>query len=248
MLTSKQHMNTWRISFLIIATLVEFNMNSQIYLDNHFHILKDKSIATYYRIIDSTENDIVEKTYFINDTIYQIIHYSTNGFRKQNGKHYEYYESGKLKYDIDYANNKLNGYVRGYFENGNKRRVDLYKNDTLIEGKCFTHEGFDTSHYIYSKTATYKGQNLEGFRRFVASKVKYPKIAIENKIQGRVVIEFSVNSKGEVGEINVIDSPDDSLSVAAKSAIVKSELWEPCIYEGKKAKQMFIIPIIFSFK
>ena len=107
--------------------------------------------------------------------------------------------------------------------------------------------GFDTTYYVYSRHATYKGQNLEGFRRFVASKVKYPPLAVENWIQGRGVIEFSVNSRGEVVDLNVIESPDDMLSQAAIKAIKKSELWEPCVYEGKKAKQSFYIPIDFSF-
>jgi len=234
-----------KIILLLIVNILVNNLKSQIYFDENFHEIKNKIGANYYRIIDSTQNDLVEKTYYINDTIYGIIHYLKTNKNIRQGKTYEYYESGKLEYDIDYSDNRLNGFVKGYFENGNKRRIDYYKNDTLVEGKCFTDNGQDTSYYIFRKNASYKGQNIEGFRRFVARKVKYPTDAAYAGIQGRVIVEFSINTKGELVDIFVVNSPNDLLTQSAIKAIKKSDLWEPGIQEGKKAKQKFVIPIDF---
>jgi TonB family protein len=231
--------------FIFIVFLI-FDLKAQIYYNEHFQELKNKSGASYYKTIDSTENEIIEKTFYINDTINEIIHYSKSKDKMRQGKSLYYYENGKIKYDIDYSSNKLNGYLKGYFENGNKRRIDFYKNDTLIEGHCYTENGSDTAYYIYQKNASYKGQNLDAFRRFVARKVKYPTEAAMYGIQGRVIVEFCVNSKGEVVDINVVSSPNVLLSQAAIKTIKKSDLWEPGIQEGEKVKQKFVIPIDFK--
>lgn len=178
------------------------------------------------------------------DSIYEITHYSKT--KEKNGKDYKYYSSGQLKYDIDYRNNKINGYLFGYFENGNKRRVDYYRNDTLIEGKCYTENGLDTVYYVFQKNATYKGKNVDYFRKFVSRKVKYPYEAILRGVEGRVIIQFGVNSKGEIVDIKILKSPDDLLSQSAIKAIKKSHRWEPAIQDGKKVKQIFVIPIDYS--
>lgn len=231
---------------IITGILLTCNLKSQVFYDEHFHKVNNKIDASYYRQIDTTESEIIEKTYWINDSIYEITHYARLGDRIKQGKNYQYYKTGKLKYDIDFSDNKLNGVLRGYFENGNIRRIDYYKNDSLIKGNCYSLNGSDTTYYIYMKNANYKGQDLEGFRRFILTKLKYPPLAIENNIQGKVIVEFDVNSRGEVENIYVVESPDDLLSKEAIRAVNKSDIWEPCIFEGKKARQRFAIPIYFN--
>jgi TonB family protein len=237
-----------KIIILLAGLLLASSLKSQIFYDEHFHKLLNETGASYYRLSDTINNEIIETTYWINDSIYEITHYTTSSYRLRHGKNYQYYKSGKLKYDIDFSNNKINGTLKGYFENGNIRRIDNYKNDSLIEGKCYTKDGLDTAYYVYLKNASYKGQNLEGFRRFVSSKLKYPRLAIENNIQGKVLIEFDVNSKGEIVDIFIVESPDDLLSQAAIKALNQSDLWEPCIGEGKKARQKFTMPLYFSLQ
>ena len=223
-------------------------LQSQVYFDAQFHKLNNKNGASFYKITDSTDNEIVVKTYFINDTINSISHFKNSKIRERQGKNYQYYQSGKLKYDIDYENGKLNGFLLGYFENGQKRRVDFYKNDSLIEGKCYTTNGLDTVYYIHEHSASYKGQNLEGFRRFVLSKLRYPAKAARKGIKGRVILEFCVNSKGYVVDIVVIKSPDDLLSQSAINALKESDIWTPGIQEGMNVKQKFTIPIDFKLE
>src|ERR1035437_4064625 len=59
----------------------------------------------------------------------------------------QYYSNGQLKYEKNYFNNKLHGVFKGYFDNGNIRRVDYYKNESLLNGKCYTKNGVDTNYY-----------------------------------------------------------------------------------------------------
>ncbi len=234
-----------KISTVFFLLFITLHGEAQIYLDNSRSKVERKEDATYYLVLDTVENIITEKRYLINDTLVEISHYAITSDKLKEGKNCRFYDSGKLQYDIDYSQGLLNGYVKGYFENGNLKRNDLYKNDTLIEGKCFTVDNRDTAYYIFERQASYFGRGLEGFRVFVTKTVRYPAQAHRNGIQGRVLIQFAVNSKGKVVDVKVIESPNSLLNNAAIDAVMASGTWEPAIQEGRKVKQQFVMPIIF---
>jgi len=237
-----------KIICILTLLFICLKSGAQVYFDEHWNKIDDKSKATYYELIDSSATEIIEKIYFINDSLYKISHFSGLKDKKKNGKCYQYYRNGKVEYDMNYLDNNLDGKFLGYYENGNTRRVDFYKNGKFLNGNCYTKSGLDTTYFIYEKSASYKGGGIASFQRFVMKQVKYPEIAAEKGIQGKVKVEFCVNSKGQVCDVKVIESPNYYLSKSALDAVLKSEFWEPAIQEGKRVKQKFVIPINFSLR
>ncbi|MBQ5635917.1 MAG: TonB family protein, partial [Alistipes sp.] len=59
---------------------------------------------------------------------------------------------------------------------------------------------------------TFQGGDLNTFRNWVQSKVRYPQIAQENNISGRVFLMFVVERDGSLTNIQVLQTPDTSLS------------------------------------
>jgi TonB family protein len=227
--------------FLIFAS---FNVQAQVYDYENFLEIKNKtSFRTELKVVGSL---FVKKIFYDNDTLCQVIHFSDYAKQKKEGKIYEYYKSGKLKYEISYQNDMLNGPVTGYFENGNIRRQDIYNNDVLVEGKCFTEDGRDTTYYIFKKKATFGKANLEVFHTYAMVNVQYPGDAAEENISGTVVLSFVINTDGNIEDIQVVKSPDWRLTKAVKDVILKGGKWEPAIYEGKTVKQRITMPIIFN--
>jgi hypothetical protein len=53
----------------------------------------------------------------------------------------EYYPSGKLLYERNYINDKLEGIARNYYENGEYKYIDTYKDGKKINRKAYTEEG-----------------------------------------------------------------------------------------------------------
>ncbi len=234
-------MNLGIIFFLILCLKSE----AQVYYDSTFNKLPDRNNAAYYKIADSTESVKTVKTYYITDTLKDIEYFTGLNYNICNGKFLSYYKNGKLKYEINYLEDKRNGEFRGYYENGNLRRLDNYKQGDWTNGICFTQNGKDTTYFVYEKSACYEKGDLIGFRNFVVKHLKYPEAAARRKIQGKVVVQFIINNKGEVVDIKVKESPDELLSQAAVKAVAASRKWEPGIQEGKKVKQLFSIPIDF---
>ncbi len=101
---------------------------------------------------------------------------------------------------------------------------------------------------IVEEQASFRGGSVVDFRNWVQKAIKYPTTAQENNIQGKVYIQFAVNSKGEVCDVKVVRPVDPSLDNEAVRVITSSPKWEPAKQRGTKVKQQFTIPITFVLK
>ena len=93
---------------------------------------------------------------------------------------------------------------------------------------------------------TFQGGDLSKFRNWVQSNVKYPQIALENGIQGNVVIKFVVEKDGKLSNIQVLQSPDKTLSDAAVQVLQKSPKWKPGKQRNKPVRVTYTLPVSFK--
>jgi TonB family protein len=75
----------------------------------------------------------------------------------------------------------------------------------------------------------------------------YPETARKEKVTGLVVLETIISDTGKVEDITVVDSPDERLSEAAKTA-VKQWIFEPALCEGEPVGVYFNLTIKFALK
>ncbi|HAH23090.1 MAG TPA: hypothetical protein DCL77_04890 [Prolixibacteraceae bacterium] len=101
---------------------------------------------------------------------------------------------------------------------------------------------------IVEEQASFMGGDVKTFSDWVAKNIKYPVVAAENGIQGKVYVQYAVNSKGEVVDVKVVRGVDPSLDAEAVRVIQSSPKWEPAKQRGNKVKQQFTIPIAFVLK
>ena len=114
-------------------------------------------------------------------------------------------------------------------------------------------EEIDESEEIFTvleDPATFQGGGIAEFRKWVMEKMKYPQIALENGIQGNVIIEFVVDEEGKIGRMKVLQSPDPVLSEAAIKVLEDANKlkrgWKPGKQRGKAVKQKFVLPVSFK--
>jgi len=101
---------------------------------------------------------------------------------------------------------------------------------------------------VVEEQASFQGGSVDQFRDWVTKNLKYPTIAIENGISGKVYVQYAVNSKGEVVDVKVVRGVDPSLDKEAVRVIQSSPKWEPAKQRGTKVKQQFTIPIAFQLQ
>jgi protein TonB len=83
------------------------------------------------------------------------------------------------------------------------------------------------------------------FRKYIAANLQYPDIAAENGIGGRVIVQFIINSKGNVVDAKVVSGVDPALDKEAMRVIMSSPAWTPGKQRGKPVKVIFTFPINF---
>ena len=95
---------------------------------------------------------------------------------------------------------------------------------------------------------TFEGGDLNTFRQWVQSRLKYPIVAQENNIQGRVVVTFVVGKDGSVTRVQVLASPDKSLGEEAVRVIESSPKWTPGKQRGNPVQIRFNLPVEFKIQ
>ena len=85
--------------------------------------------------------------------------------------------------------------------------------------------------------------------KYLSENVKYPVIAQENGIQGRVICQFVVNKDGSIVDIEVIRSGGDpSLDKEAVRVIKSMPKWKPGKQRGKAVRVKYTVPVNFKLQ
>lgn len=103
-----------------------------------------------------------------------------------------------------------------------------------------------TPFVIVEEMPTFGGGDINEFRiNYVQKNLKYPDVAAENGIQGRVIINFVVEPDGRVSNVKVVRGVDPSLDKEAVRVVSASPKWKPGKQRGKPVRVQYTIPIIF---
>ncbi|MGL5787728.1 MAG: energy transducer TonB [Bacteroidales bacterium] len=84
--------------------------------------------------------------------------------------------------------------------------------------------------------------------QYLAKSVKYPVIAQENGIQGRVICSFTINKDGKVVDPVVVRGVDPSLDKEAIRVINAMPAWKPGKQRGKPVRVKYTVPINFRLQ
>lgn len=84
--------------------------------------------------------------------------------------------------------------------------------------------------------------------KFMSENIKYPVIAQENGIQGRVICQFVVNKDGSIVDVEVVRSVDPSLDKEAMRMIKSMPNWSPGKQRGKSVRVKYTLPVNFRLQ
>jgi protein TonB len=84
--------------------------------------------------------------------------------------------------------------------------------------------------------------------KYLAGSIRYPVIAQENGIQGRVTCAFVVNRDGSVVDAEVLRGVDPSLDKEALRVIGLMPKWSPGKQRGKPVRVKYIVPVTFRLQ
>ncbi len=98
---------------------------------------------------------------------------------------------------------------------------------------------------LVEKWAMYPGGE-KGISEHINTELKYPDQALEDSIQGLVILKYVVQTDGSVSEIEVIESVHPLLDAGARRVIQTMTKWKPAIQRGNPVKSAY--EQVFNFK
>ena len=101
--------------------------------------------------------------------------------------------------------------------------------------------------FIVEEMPEFPGGEL-ALRQFIANSIKYPVIAQENGIQGRVYVTFVVDADGSVSEPRIARGVDPSLDKEALRVVGMLPKWKPGKQRGKPVRVSYTVPINFQLQ
>lgn len=83
---------------------------------------------------------------------------------------------------------------------------------------------------------------------YLASNIKYPVVAQENGVQGRVTVSFVVERDGSISDVRVARSVDPSLDREAQRVVKSMPKWKPGKQNGSAVRVKYTVPVVFRLQ
>ena len=113
--------------------------------------------------------------------------------------------------------------------------------------KPVVEEATDEIFVVVEKQPEFPG-GTTALMKFLGDNIKYPVIAQENGIQGRVITNFVVERDGSISDVQVVRGQDPSLDKEAVRVIKTMPKWAPGQQRGKPVRVRFTLPVVFRLQ
>ena len=89
---------------------------------------------------------------------------------------------------------------------------------------------------------------MPALMQWLSQNIKYPVIAAENGVQGRVIVQFVVEKDGSVTDVHVAKSVDPSLDKEATRVVKAMPKWNPGKQNGSAVRVKYTVPVMFKLQ
>ena len=86
----------------------------------------------------------------------------------------------------------------------------------------------------------------KAFSEYLRNNIRYPKLALQRRVSGRVFVNFILNAQGRVQDAHVISGPGSGLNDEALRLVWLMPPWEPARVHGQPVRVACTVPISFS--
>ncbi|HKI90320.1 MAG TPA: energy transducer TonB, partial [Draconibacterium sp.] len=114
----------------------------------------------------------------------------------------------------------------------------------VIETKKEKEEDEQQVFFIVEDMPEFPGGEL-ALRKYIANAIKYPVIAQENGIQGKVYVTFVVGKDGSIQDARIARGVDPSLDKEALRVVNTLPKWKPGKQRGQPVRVSYTVPINF---
>jgi len=137
-------------------------------------------------------------------------------------------------------------------ENNRKQHVEIVEDEVEIEDTeadeeilVIEEEDDDDFHTIVENMPEFPGGDL-ALMKYLQRNIRYPSVAKEYNITGKVYVNYIVDKKGYVTNVKIVRGVDKSLDAEALRVVKSLPKYKPGKQRGKPVRVQFTIPINFT--
>ena len=101
---------------------------------------------------------------------------------------------------------------------------------------------------VVEQMPEYPDGGMAGLMKYLSGAIRYPAIAAENGVQGRVTVQFVVNRDGSIVDAQVVRGVDPYLDKEALRVINSMPKWKPGMQRGKPVRVRYTVPVNFRLQ
>ena len=237
MKTVHKKIKQWKVATVsITALLIFFIVACQDQVDQAVRdVAKSSSIAL--ELPDEVKTSLIRMQAENPESKFEVIELNDDGKEYLNKKYPS--ENSKITFTIGTAVSviKESGTKREFMIIGENERLKRISSLSKNENDVFT---------IVDETATpYLGMEL--FYQNIAHSIIYPEEAKKNQDEGKVFVEFIVETSGEISNVKIAKGVNEYLDSEAIRVFLQTRIkWTPAVNDGQVVKQKLVLPIVFK--
>lgn len=120
-----------------------------------------------------------------------------------------------------------------------------YQNGKLISGQSVDKKGHKYNYTQQNVTAQFRG-GMDGFYNFLGANIMYPSSARTNKVQGNVIVTFTIEKDGSLSDIKPLNFLSKDINNETIRVLKTCPKWFPGKLYGIPVKQQFTVPINYT--
>lgn len=124
--------------------------------------------------------------------------------------------------------------------------VREHKNEVIVEEKAPVVEETKVFTSV-EQMPQFPGGEAE-LLKWISTHIKYPAIAMENNVQGKVVVQFVVTRDGSIGEVKIARGKDPDLDKEAMRVVKTLPKFIPGKMNGQAVNVWYTLPINFKLQ
>ena len=86
----------------------------------------------------------------------------------------------------------------------------------------------------------------DAFFTWIQENLRYPALARQRKVEGRVMVEFVVQKDGSLADTKLVKRLGSGCDEEALRLIKAAPKWNPARYKGQAMRQKMVLPIVFK--
>lgn len=148
-----------------------------------------------------------------------------------------------MKHMMYYEADELSG-----FETKTYTLAELNKQYAAMNGSQASSSNPSTDNSQVFKVADEQPEFVGGqtaLANYLGNNVVYPTVAIQNNIQGRVIVSFIIEKDGSVSNVELLSGVDLLLDAEALRVVKAMPSWTPGKINGKPVRTQYALPITF---